>query len=133
MPSKSSKKPGRNRSFSGFVVFRGSTAFDDDAGLDDFLDVDRDDVDFERFPVLLVLALPDELRVERRVAGIEHLRRLRLVVGDEVPEFLGRDVLALFLVPDGFDFGKLGVGSFGLRASRSLFLFVIRWSLMGRQ
>src|SRR5208337_831022 len=34
--------------------------FDDDSGLDDFLNVDRHDVNFERFPVLLVLALPDE-------------------------------------------------------------------------
>ena len=65
---------------------------------------------------MLVFALPDELRVERRVAGIEHLRRLRLVVGDEVAEFLGRDVFPGVLVPDGVEFREPGVGSFFLRA-----------------
>ena len=61
----------------------------------------RDDIDFEWLAVLLIFPLPYELRVERWIAGIEHLRRLGLVRGDEVAEFLGRDVLPGLLVPDG--------------------------------
>src|SRR5208337_4602412 len=93
-------------------------SFDNDAGLDDFLNVDRHDVDFERFPVLFILALPDELRVERRVAGIEHLRRLRFILGHEVPQLLGRDVLAGVVMPVGVKLRE---------RRRRVFLLACRW------
>ena len=70
------------------------------------LDVDRHDGDGEVFAVLLVLALPDQLRIERRVARIEHRLRGQFLVGHEVAQFLGGDVRALVLVADGFDFRR---------------------------
>ena len=40
-------------------------------------------------------------RVERGVAGIEHLRRLHLIVGHGIAKLLGRDVLARVVMPVG--------------------------------
>ena len=60
------------------------------------------------FAVLLVLALPDKLRIERRVAGIEHGLRGLLLLGHEVAQFLGGDVLPLVLVADGLDASGVG-------------------------
>ena len=68
------------------------------------LDVDRHDGDSEVFAVLLVLALPDQLRVERRIARVEHGLGREFFVGHEVAQFLGGDVGALVLVADGLDF-----------------------------
>jgi len=56
------------------------------------LDVDGDDGHFERGLVLLVLPCPHELRVERRIARIEHRLRRLLVLGDEVAKLLGGNV-----------------------------------------
>jgi hypothetical protein len=74
--------------------------------VDFFLDVDGDDGDGEVFLVLLVFASPDELRVERGVARVEHGLWRVLILGDEVAELLGGDVLALVAVADGFDGGE---------------------------
>ena len=81
---------------------RGSVV-DDRLRVNLLLDVDRHDGDGEVFAVLLVLALPDELRIERRIARVEHRLRRVFVVGHEVAQFLGGDVRALVLVADGFD------------------------------
>ena len=75
------------------------------------LDVDGHDGDGQVFPVLLVLALPDELRIERRVARIEHGLGGLLLLGHEVAQFLGGDVFALVLVADGLDGGGGILGS----------------------
>ncbi len=71
---------------------------DDRLWVDLLLDVDRHDRHREILAVLLVFALPDQLRIERRVARIKHGLRRVLVVGHEIPQFLGGDVLALVLV-----------------------------------
>jgi hypothetical protein len=42
--------------------------------IDRLADVDRDGRDFEVVRVLLVLALPDELRIQGRIAGVAHDR-----------------------------------------------------------
>ena len=83
--------------------------FDDDLRMDLFLDVNGHGGDFEGRAVLFVLALPDELRVERRVARVEDFLRCFFVVGHEVAQFLGGDVGALVLVLGGED----GGGGFG--------------------
>ena len=77
---------------------------DDRLRLNLLLDVDRHDGHGEVFAVLLVLALPDQLRVERRIARVEHGLGASFFVGHEVAQFLGGDVRALVLVADGFDF-----------------------------
>ncbi len=61
--------------------------------------------------VLLVHAAPDELRIERRVAGIEHGPRRQLLVGHKVAQLLGRNIRPLVLVADGLDLGAGGVAS----------------------
>src|SRR5208337_389894 len=101
------EEAGKEAAVLGLVWLLRLYSFDDDSGLDDFLNVDRHDIDFERFPVLLILALPDELWIKRRVAGIEHLRWFRLLIGDEVPQLLGRDVLAGVVMPVGIKLREL--------------------------
>jgi hypothetical protein len=69
------------------------------------LDVNGHDGHGEVGAVLFVLTLPDQLRVERRVARVEDGPGPLLVLGDEVAQLLRGDVLALVLVADGVDFG----------------------------
>jgi hypothetical protein len=57
---------------------------------------------------LLVLGPPDELRVERLVARINHCLWGLLIVGDEVAQLFGRDVCPLVLVADRLDLGLGG-------------------------
>jgi hypothetical protein len=71
--------------------------------MDLLLDVDRDDRDLERLAVLLVLSLPNELRVERRVPRVEESLRRLLLRANELAQLFGRDVDALVLVLDGLD------------------------------
>ena len=86
---------------------------DQDLGVDLFLDVDRRGVDDEVGPVLLVLAAPDQLRVEVAVAalvGDAHGRLLVLLHHRLV--FGGGDVLASgVVVLEGFD-AERGLGRF---------------------
>ena len=96
---------GRGR-FGRRVLGRGLQVFDQGLGVDFFLDVDGEDRDGEVFAVLLVLALPDELRVERGIAGIEKGFGGGLVGRDEIAQLLGGDVGALVLVADGVDRGN---------------------------
>src|SRR5690349_9698708 len=56
------------------------------------LDIDGNDGYLEVARVLLVLALPHELRIERRVARIPHLRGRLLVLLDEAAQLLRRNV-----------------------------------------
>ena len=62
--------------------------------VDRLLDVDRDRRHLEVLAVLLVLALPDELRVERRVAWVAHDRGPLLLGAGERLELGGRDIRA---------------------------------------
>ena len=95
--------------------------FDDDLWMDLFLDVNRHGGDFEWTGVLFVLALPDQLRVKRRVARVKNGLGLFLVVGHEVAQFLGGDVGALILMLGGED----GRGGFGVWAWR-IRIFLVR-------
>ena len=72
--------------------------------VDLFLDIERWGVNDEVAPVLLILAPPDELRVEVPIAPIvRHThRRLVLVPGDRL-ELGGRDVLPRVVVREGLD------------------------------
>ena len=60
--------------------------------VDRLLDVDRHRRHGQRLTILLVLALPHQLRVERRVARVEERLGRVLVLGHEVAQFLGGDV-----------------------------------------
>ena len=62
--------------------------------VDRLADVDRDGRHLEVVGVLLVLALPDELRVERWIAGVAHDRGPLLFRAGERLELGGRDVRA---------------------------------------
>ena len=66
------------------------------------LDVDGDARHFQISAVLLVLAAPDELRVQRGVAGVAD-RRDGLLVRYEAGKFPGRDVRPGVLVPQILD------------------------------
>src|SRR5690349_5145732 len=68
-----------------------------------FLDVDGDSRDFELLAVLFVLTLPDELRVERGITGVEQAGErnsfwFAFVIGYEISELFGGDVRALVFV-----------------------------------
>src|SRR6266511_746644 len=67
---------------------------DEGERIDRLLDVDRDRGDLEVVAVLLVLALPDELRVERGIAGVAHDRGLLLLRAGERLQLGGGDVRA---------------------------------------
>ena len=106
MPLKSSKRLNCCSPASFSVC--GHQVVDDRLGVDLLLDVDRHHGDGQVLAVLLVLAVPHELRVERRVAGVEHRLRGLLIVGDEVAQLLGGDVRPLVLVADRLDLGLGG-------------------------
>ena len=72
---------------------------DDHPRLNLLLNVDRNYWDGEIRAVLLVLTLPDELRIERGIARIQQLLRRALVLDHKVAELVRRDVRALVLVP----------------------------------
>ena len=72
----------------------GQQVGDDRPRVNLLLDVDRRHIHVEVAGVLLVLALPDQLRVQRRVARVAHHLGRGLIVGQEVAQFVGRDVLA---------------------------------------
>ena len=95
---------------------RHAQVLDDDLRVDLLLDVDRHDRHGEVGAVLLVLALPDELRVERRVARIQHVLRCGFVRGDEIAQLLSRDVLARVLVLDRLD-GRRPLGGASWRTA----------------
>jgi len=59
-------------------------------------------------PVLFVLALPDQLRIQRRIARVQDSLGGVFVLGHKVAQLLGGDVLALVLVADGGDFRRVG-------------------------
>ena len=72
---------------------------DQHLGVDLFLDVERRGVDDEVAPVLLILAAPDELRVEVAVAAlVGHAHRALLVLLHDGLIFGRGDVLPLGLV-----------------------------------
>ena len=77
---------------------------DEHPRVDLLLDVDRRRVDHEVLAVVLVLALPDELRVERRVARVAQLGIGCSTSGvDELLGVGGRQVGALVGVGDRLD------------------------------
>ena len=78
---------------------------DQDPRVDLLLDVDRRRVGDEVLAVELVLALPDELRIERRVARVADLDGLLDLRGDELVRVGGREVRALVGVRDRIDRG----------------------------
>ena len=90
---------------------------DNGARLDLFLDVDRRRVDFERIG-LEILAAPDKLRIEIRIARPAQFLDRLVVVGNELLQFGGRNVLPprLFvLVALDLGFGScLGFRAFGI-------------------
>ena len=72
---------------------------DQHLGVDLFLDVERRGVDDEVAPVLLILAAPDELRIEVAVAAlVGHADRVLLVLLHHRLVFGGGDVLPRGLV-----------------------------------
>jgi len=81
-------------------------------GVDFFLYVERRGVDDKVAPVLLVLAAPDELRIEVAVAAlVGHAHRILLFLLQDGLVFGGGDVLPLGLVVlERFD--RLGGGWF---------------------
>jgi hypothetical protein len=62
------------------------------------LNVDRHDRHLERVPILFVLAFPDQLRIERRIARVQHRLRRLLGVGDKVAQLLRGNVHPLVAV-----------------------------------
>ena len=78
---------------------------DDDPRVDLLLDVDRGGVGDEVLAVEFVLSLPDELRVERRVALVADGDRLLHIRGDEIlrARVGGGEVRPLVGVGDGVD------------------------------
>ncbi len=92
---------------------RVAQVLDDHLRQDLLLDVDGDDRHLEVAGVLLVLALPHELRVERRVAGVEHGAGRGFVTLHEAAQLVGGDVGALLVVAVGLD----GLGAGGLLRS----------------
>src|ERR1700693_4459775 len=93
--------------------------------VDFFLNVDRDDGDGEVLAVLLVLAFPDELRIEGGVARVEHRLWRFFLAANEFAELLRRDVDPLVLVLEGFDrldgrASLLGGGSRGLSGTSAV-------------
>src|SRR3989304_3281819 len=90
----------------GLVVFRLFNARQclfDGLRVNLLLNINRHHRDGEVFGVLLVLALPDQLRVERRVTRVEHGLGRVFFISHKVAQLLSRDVGALVLVADGFD------------------------------
>src|SRR5712692_7602106 len=83
---------------SGFLC---TQSLDQRLGMDLLLNVDRHCRHFERMPILFVLAFPDELRVQGRIARVEYWLRLLLLVVEERAKFGGRDVAAPRFVVDG--------------------------------
>ncbi|MEW6263157.1 MAG: hypothetical protein AB1641_08765 [Thermodesulfobacteriota bacterium] len=68
------------------------------------LDVDGHGGHGQVFPVLLVLAFPDQLRVQGGVAGIEDDLGLVFLFPDKVPQFLGGYILSFVFVLDALNF-----------------------------
>ena len=92
---------------------------DERLGLDLLLDVDGDGEHGEVLPVLLVLAGPDELGIERGVARVANGPRGVLVLIDEIAQLLGRDVGTLVLVLDVVNGGHGGQTSVGTHCNAS--------------
>jgi hypothetical protein len=72
--------------------------FDDGLGVDFLLDVDGDGWNFQRALILIIFALPDELRIQGWVTRVKDGLGLALVVGDEVAQLFGGDVGAMVSV-----------------------------------
>ncbi|OQA95709.1 MAG: hypothetical protein BWY25_02366 [Chloroflexi bacterium ADurb.Bin222] len=72
--------------------------------VDFLLDVDGHSGHRQIGGVLFVFALPDQLRIERGIAGIAQRRRGVFVLGHEIAQLLRGDVRALVRVADGLDF-----------------------------
>ena len=100
MPLKSANRSAV--SLPGFVLALARLAqqvVDQHLGVDLLLDVERRGVDDEIAPVLLILAAPDELRIEVAVAAlIGHADRALLILLQHGLIFGRRDVLPLRLV-----------------------------------
>ncbi len=79
----------------------GAELLDERERVDGLLDVDRDRGDLQVVAVLLVLALPDELRVEIRVPRVAHDRGPLLLGAGERLELGGWDVGARLAVVRG--------------------------------
>ena len=71
-----------------------------------FLDVNGDHRDGQGLPVLLVLPLPHQLRIERQIPRIKH--RLRLLLDQKVAQLLRRNILPRILMLDGLNGGGSG-------------------------
>src|SRR6266487_4605202 len=90
---------------SGFLC---TQSLDQRLGMDLPLNIDRHCRHFERMPILFVLAFPDELRVQGRIARVEYWPGLLVLLGEERAQFRGRDVAAPRLAVDGcLDMGLL--------------------------
>jgi hypothetical protein len=82
-------KIGKELKLGGFAFFGlGTEVFDDVLGVNLLLNVDRHSGHFQVFGVLLVLTLPDKLRVEGGVAGIENSLWFGFVLSHEVAQLL---------------------------------------------
>src|SRR3990172_7614110 len=81
-----------------FLPSSAPEVFDDGLRVDLLLNVDGYCWDFEGLLVLLVFPFPNELGVKGRIPGIENLLRALLVLLDETPQFLRRDVHPLLLL-----------------------------------
>jgi hypothetical protein len=57
--------------------------------------------------VLLILSLPNQLRVKRWISGIEDRLRALFILGYKVSEFFGRDVYSFVFVFDRFYMDRL--------------------------
>ena len=77
---------------------------DDGLRLDLLLNVDGRDGNGQGFQVFLILALPHQLRVQRRVARVEHGAGLLFILSHKVPQLLGGDIFARLIVREMGDF-----------------------------
>src|ERR1035437_3188923 len=74
-------------------------------GVDLLLDVDWHHGNGEILRILLVLPLPHKLRVQRRIARVQHLLRCLLLIGHEVAQLFRGDIGPLIFVADGIEIG----------------------------
>ncbi|MDR2725610.1 MAG: hypothetical protein LBC90_06020 [Candidatus Adiutrix sp.] len=84
-------------------------------GVDFFLNINWQERDFQIPPVLFILALPNQLRVQGRVAGIAEMPGC--FGRQKIPQFLGRDILASVLMTERSD-SRSGYFFFGFGHNR---------------
>ncbi|MDZ7711765.1 MAG: hypothetical protein U5L06_00940 [Rhodovibrio sp.] len=101
---------------------------DDRLGVNLLLDVDRHGVDLQAAAVLLVLAAPDQLRVQVRFAAVE----LRVFVRVVAIAVLGHRRLALVLTDQPLQLGRGNVGPRRLPVAEGFDFVVLFWAVERR-